>query len=112
MSRKEIYAYIKANGLQKEVENTLHQNFTRCTTAALEDFVNAHKQPKVEPIEAEPVKEESHKINLSKEDSKQGEEQQPVVSTALEIAFVKLVDCLTKRHILLSTEVYDILNSL
>lgn len=61
--RKSAYDYIKANGLQAEVQKKFGDNFTRCKTPDLVAFCNKHAgrvAPKATP-KAAPAKATAHK---------------------------------------------------
>lgn len=42
MSRKEIYSKIKELGIAKEIESRFGQNFTRVSSASLEEFLRGY----------------------------------------------------------------------
>lgn len=62
-SRTEAYVYIKAHGLQAEVEKTLGSNFTRCKTPDLVAFCNKKATPKAtKPAVHKPVRSGQTKV--------------------------------------------------
>ena len=96
MERKEVYEQIKKLGLQEECKKKYGKNFTQCKTNELEVIISAAKK---------------------KEESKAGTEAKITkapTNTAIKTvesknSFNKLLDILKKRHILLESDVKDIL---
>ena len=96
MERKEAYEQIKKLGLQEECKKQFGKNFTQCKTNELEVIISAAKK---------------------KEESKAGTEvktTEVTTKTATKTveskdSFNKLLDILKKRHILLESDVKDIL---
>ena len=92
MERKEAYEQIKKLGLQKECKKKCGKNFTQCKTSELEAVIKAAKvrvETKVKTTKA-----------ASKTTIKIGESRD---------SFSKLLDILKKRHILLESDVKEIL---
>ena len=92
MERKEAYEQIKKLGLQEECKKKFGKNFTQCKTSELEAVIKAFKVrvgAKVKTTEA-----------ASKTTIKIGES---------EGSFNKLLAILKKRHILLESDVKEIL---
>ena len=96
MERKEAYEQIKKLGLQEECKKQFGKNFTQCKTNELEVIIKKKKK---------------------KEESKAGTEVKTTeitTETATKTvesknSFNKLLDILKKRHILLESDVKDIL---
>ena len=90
MERKEAYEQIKKLGLQEECKKKFGKNFTQCKTSELEAVIKAFKVgTKVKTTKA-----------ASKTTIKIGESRD---------SFSKLLAILRKRHILLESDVKDIL---
>lgn len=92
MERKEAYEQIKKLGLQEECKKKYGKNFTQCKTNELEAIIKAAKVKvgtKVKTIKAAP------KTVTKTEEPKD--------------SFNKLLVILRKRHILLESDVKDIL---
>lgn len=75
MSREELFAYIKKNSLQKEVQEAFGDNHTRVKTTLLQSFVdtieaaNAHKKAQAKPkTEAKAIEKKPVVINLGNSD--------------------------------------------
>ena len=85
MERKKAYEQIKKLGLQEECKKKFGKNFTQCKTNELEVIISA----------AKPVK------DVPKATDKTG---------ILKESFIKLLITLKKRHILLESDVKDILS--
>ena len=92
MERKEAYEQIKKLGLQEECKKKYGKNFTQCKTNELEAVINAAKV------------EVGAEVKTTKAASK-------TVTKTVESkdSFNKLLDILKKRHILLESDVKDIL---
>ena len=95
MERKEAYEQIKKLGLQEECKKKYGKNFTQCKTNELEVIISAAKKKEskagTEVKTAEATTEATTKTVESKD------------------SFNKLLDILKKRHILLESDVKDIL---
>ena len=91
MERKEAYEQIKKLGLQEECKKKYGKNFTQCKTSELEDIINAYKAK----IKAQNRKSEPTKSTTKVEEPKD--------------AFYKLLAILRKRHILLESDIKEIL---
>ena len=88
MERKEAYEQIKKLGLQEECKKQFGKNFTQCKTSELKVIIKAAKVgvgTKVKPTKA------AIKIGESKD------------------SFNKLLTILRKRHILLESDIKEIL---
>ena len=92
MERKEAYEQIKKLGLQEECKKQFGKNFTQCKTSELEGVINAAKvkvETKAKTTKAAP------KTVTKTEEPKD--------------SFNKLLAILRKRHILLESDVKEIL---
>ena len=92
MERKEAYEQIKKLGLQEECKKKFGKNFTQCKTSELEEIIRVAKVgvgTKVKTTKA------ASKTTITIEES--------------ENSFSKLRDILKKRHILLESDVKEIL---
>ena len=92
MERKEAYEQIKKLGLQEECKKKFGKNFTQCKTSELEAVIKAFKVgvgTKVKTTKA------ASKTTITIEES--------------ENSFSKLLAILKKRHILLESDVKEIL---
>lgn len=106
MKRSEAYSKVKELGLQKEIEKAYGRNFTQVSTSLLEEAINkflagTKKEEKKKKEEKEEKKEEvAVKVT------------EPVVTTpscdsmkgSIESKFAKLIEILTKKRILLRSE--------
>ena len=91
MERKEVYEQIKKLGLQEECKKQFGKNFTQCKTSELEDIINAYKAKiKAQNGENAPTK-NTTKVEEPKD------------------CFYKLLAILRKRHILLESDIKEIL---
>ena len=93
MERKEAYEQIKKLGLQEECKKQFGKNFTQCKTSELEVVIKANKV------------EDGTKVKTTKAASK----------TTIKIgesgdSFSKLLAILRKRHILLESDIKEILD--
>ena len=88
MERKEAYEQIKKLGLQEECKKQFGKNFTQCKTSELEAVIKANKV------------EDGTKVKATKTTIKIGESGD---------SFSKLLAILKKRHILLESDVKEIL---
>ena len=91
MERKEAYEQIKKLGLQEECKKQFGKNFTECKTNELEDIINAYKAK----IKAQNGESASTKNTTKVEEPKD--------------SFNKLLAILRKRHILLESDIKEIL---
>ena len=92
MERKEAYEQIKKLGLQEECKRQFGKNFTQCKTNELEEIINAElKYVKAEVETNNAITEAMTKIEEPKD------------------SFNKLLTILRKRHILLESDVKEIL---
>ena len=92
MERKEAYEQIKKLGLQEECKKKFGKNFTQCKTSELEVIIRVAKVgvgSKVKTTEA------ASKTTIKTEEPKD--------------SFNKLLTILRKRHILLESDVKEIL---
>ena len=97
MKRSEAYSKVKELGLQKEIEKAYGRNFTQVSTSLLEEVINkflagTKKEEKKEEVTAkvtEPV------VTAPSCDSMKG---------SIESKFSKLIEILTKKRILLRSE--------
>ena len=92
MERKEAYEQIKKLGLQEECKKQFGKNFTQCKTNELEAVIKAAKVgvgTKVKPTKA------TTKTAIKTEEPKD--------------CFYKLLAILRKRHILLESDIKEIL---
>ena len=92
MERKEAYEQIKKLGLQEECKKKFGKNFTQCKTSELEVIIRVAKVgvgTKVKTTKA------ASKTTIKIEEPKD--------------SFSKLLDILKKRHILLESDVKEIL---
>ena len=96
MERKEAYEQIKKLGLQEECKKQFGKNFTQCKTNELEVIISAAKK-----------KEESKVVTKVKTTEVTTKNTTKTVES--KDSFNKLLDILKKRHILLESDVKDIL---
>ena len=92
MERKEAYEQIKKLGLQEECKKQFGKNFTQCKTSELERVINAAKirdEARVKHTKA------TNEFAATTEDPKD--------------TFYKLLAILRKRHILLESDIKEIL---
>ena len=99
MERKEAYEQIKKLGLQEECKRRFGKNFTQCKTNELEYIIDRFNKNKVKAItevatEVKPV-EATTKVTAKTEEPKD--------------SFYKLLAILRKRHILLESDIKNIL---
>lgn len=106
MKRSEAYSKVKELGLQKEIEKAYGRNFTQVSTSLLEEAINkflagTKKEEKKEKEEKEEKKEEvavkvtEPVVTAPSSDSMKG---------SIESKFSKLIEILTKKRILLRSE--------
>ena len=96
MERKEAYEQIKKLGLQEECKKQFGKNFTQCKTNELEVIISAAKK-----------KEESKVVTKVKTTEVKTKTATKTVES--KDSFNKLLDILKKRHILLESDVKEIL---
>ena len=91
MERKEAYEQIKKLGLQEECKKQFGKNFTQCKTSELEKIIKVDKAKiKAQNGESKPAK-DTTKVAEPKD------------------SFNKLLAILRKRHILLESDIKEIL---
>ena len=93
MERKEAYEQIKKFGLQEMCKKMYSKNFTQCKTSELEHIIDMFGGAKV-ATEVKPVE------TVTKDTTKVEEPKD---------SFYKLLAILRKRHILLESDVKEIL---
>ena len=96
MDRKEAYEQIKKLNLQEECKKKYGKNFTQCKTNELEVIISAAKK-----------KEESKVVTKVKTTEVKTKTATKTVES--KDSFNKLLDILKKRHILLESDVKEIL---
>ena len=99
MERKEAYEQIKKLGLQEKCKAQFGKNFTQCKTNELEYIIDSFNKNKVKAAtkvvtEVKPV-EATTKVTAKTEEPKD--------------SFYKLLAILRKRHILLESDIKNIL---
>ena len=99
MERKEAYEQIKKLGLQEKCKAQFGKNFTQCKTNELEYIIDKFNKNKVKAVtkvatEVKPV-ETTTKVTAKTEEPKD--------------SFYKLLAILRKRHILLESDIKNIL---
>ena len=99
MERKEAYEQIKKLGLQEKCKVQFGKNFTQCKTNELEYIIDRFNKNKVKTVtkvatEVKPV-EATTKVTAKTEEPKD--------------SFYKLLAILRKRHILLESDIKNIL---
>ena len=105
MKRSEAYSKVKELGLQKEIEKAYGRNFTQVATSSLEEAINKFlagtkkeekkKKEKEEKKEEVAVKVTKPVVTAPSSDSMKG---------SIESKFAKLIEVLTKKRILLRSE--------
>ena len=103
MKRSEAYSKVKELGLQKEIEKAYGRNFTQVSTSLLEEAINKflagtkkeEKKKKEETKEEVTAKVAKPVVTASSNDSMKG---------SIESKFAKLIEILTKKRILLCSE--------
>lgn len=105
MKRSEAYSKVKELGLQKEIEKAYGRNFTQVATSSLEEAINKFlagtkkeekkKKEKEEKKEEVTVKVTEPVVTAPSSDSMKG---------SIESKFSKLIEILTKKRILLRSE--------
>ena len=96
MERKEAYEQIKKLGLQEECKKKFGKNFTQCKTNELEVIISAAKKKEESKVETEVKTTEATTEATTK-------------TVESKDSFNKLLDILKKRHILLESDVKEIL---
>ena len=102
MERKEAYEQIKKLSLQEECKKLFGKNFTQCKTNELEDIINTKKAKIKTPAKVkakEEVKAET-KIEVDDNTINIKESKRP---------FDRLLNILKERHILLESDIKNIL---
>ena len=99
MERKEAYEQIKKLGLQEKCKVQFGKNFTQCKTNELEYIIDSFNKNKVKAVtevitEVKPVEATTKAIAKTEEPNN---------------SFYKLLAILRKRHILLESDVKEIL---
>ena len=99
MERKEAYEQIKRLGLQEKCKVQFGKNFTQCKTNELEYIIDQFNKTKIKVVtevetEVKPVKATTKATAKTKEPKD---------------SFYKLLAILRKRHILLESDVKEIL---
>ena len=105
MKRSEAYSKIKELGLQKEIEKAYGRNFTQVSTSLLEEAINKFLASKKKEEKKKKEKEE-------KKEEVTAKVTKPVVTApscdsmkgSIESRFAKLIEILTKKRILLHSE--------
>ncbi len=105
MKRSEAYNKIRELGLQKEIEKAYGRNFTQVSTSLLEEAINKFLAGTKKEEKKEKKKEE-------KKEEVTVKATEPVVTTpssdsmkgSIESKFSKLIEILTKKRILLRSE--------
>ena len=92
MERKEAYEQIKKLGLQEECKKEFGKNFTQCKTSELEAIINAAKIRNKD------------KVKYTKATTKTATKTEEPKDS-----FNKLLAILRKRHILLESDIKEIL---
>ena len=105
MKRSEAYSKVKELGLQKEIEKAYGRNFTQVSTSLLEEAINKFlagtkkeekkKKEKEEKKEEVAIKVTEPVVTTPSSDSMKG---------SIESKFSKLIEILTKKRILLLSE--------
>ena len=103
MKRSEAYSKVKELGLQKEIEKAYGRNFTQVSTSLLEEVINKflagtkkeEKKKKEETKEEVTAKVSKPVVTAPSNDSMKG---------SIESKFSKLIEILTKKRILLRSE--------
>lgn len=99
MERKEAYEQIKKLGLQEKCKVQFGKNFTQCKTNELEYIINKFNKNKVEAVTK--VVTEVKPVEATTEFAATTEEPKD--------CFYKLLAILRKRHILLESDIKNIL---
>ena len=99
MERKEAYEQIKKLGLQEECKKKYGKNFTQCKTNELEYIIDKFNKNKVKVVTE--VETEVKPVEVTTKATAKTEEPNG--------SFYKLLTILRKRHILLESDVKEIL---
>ena len=105
MKRSEAYSKVKELGLQKEIEKAYGRNFTQVSTSLLEEAINKF-------LAGTKKEEKKKKEKEEKKEEVAAKVTEPVVTTpscdsmkgSIESKFAKLIEILTKKRILLRSE--------
>ena len=105
MKRSEAYSKVKELGLQKEIEKAYGRNFTQVATSLLEEAINKFLASTKKEEKKKKEKEETKGEVIAKV-------AKPVVTApfndsmkgSIESKFSKLIEILTKKRILLRSE--------
>ena len=105
MKRSEAYSKVKELGLQKEIEKAYGRNFTQVSTSLLEEAINKF-------LAGTKKEEKKKKEKEEKKEEVTAKVTEPVVTTpscdsmkgSIESKFSKLIEVLTKKRILLRSE--------
>ena len=106
MKRSEAYSKVKELGLQKEIEKAYGRNFTQVSTSLLEEAINkflagTKKEEKKKKEEKEEKKEE---VTVKVADPVTTAPSDDSMKGSIESKFSKLIEILTKKRILLRSE--------
>ena len=107
MSRADVYAAIKAKGLQEECVKRFGKNFTMCKTADLITLVNEKSAPAKESVKETPAKEEKV-AETKKEEVKEQAGIAECVDTKARAALSRLLTILTDNGTLEDDETEEI----
>lgn len=105
MKRSEAYSKVKELGLQKEIEKAYGRNFTQVSTSLLEEAINKF-------LAGTKKEEKKKKEKEGKKEEVTAKVTEPVVTApscdsmkgSIESKFSKLIEILTKKRILLRSE--------
>ena len=105
MKRSEAYSKVKELGLQKEIEKAYGRNFTQVSTSLLEEAINKF-------LAGTKKEEKKKKEKEEKKEEVTAKVTEPVVTApscdsmkgSIESKFSKLIEILTKKRILLRSE--------
>lgn len=106
MSRADVYAVIKAKGLQGECMKRFGKNFTMCKTADLIALINEKSASKPAPTTS--TKEESMKEASAKAEPKEQSDTTECVDTKVRVALSRLLTILEDIEILECDEAEEI----
>ena len=106
-SRADVYAAIKAKGLQEECVKRFGKNFTMCKTADLITLVNEKSAPAKESVKETPTKEEKV-AETKKEEVKEQAGTAECVDTKARAALSRLLTILTDNGTLEDDETEEI----
>ena len=109
MSRADIYAVIKANGLQEECVKRFGKNFTVCKTDDLIALVNEKSAPAKEPVKETPAPAKEEEVaETKKEEVKEQAGTTECVDTKARAALSRLLTILTDNDTLEDDEAEEI----